>query len=235
MRKLILTISLLTGLMHITKGQIQYENDIPTSIQLKNHSTSSNAFYTTHLSPVGGRAIGGFSIGLNGNFTQRWYLINQYMLNGQIVEDFKINYGGTEHMTIKKDGEIGIGTSDIPVGYKLAVNGSAIMEEVKVQISTAWPDYVFGENYNLKQLDEVAAFIKENGHLPNVPSAAEVNEAGGLELGEMNARLLEKIEELTLYAISMQNDLENERSNNADQSALIKTLLERVEKLESQQ
>ena len=100
----------------------------------------------------------------------------------------------------KPNGTVGIGTDD-PKGYRLAVNGDAIFTKVKVKQYTAWPDYVFASTYQLPSLSEVAAFIKEYKHLPNIPSAADVAKEDGIDLGEMNSKLLEKIEELTLYAI----------------------------------
>ena len=79
--------------------------------------------------------------------------------------------------------------------------------EVKVQLATCWPDYVFNKEYNLMPLNKVEAFITENQHLPNVPSAAEV-EANGVNVGEMNATLLKKVEELTLYIINLQKQID---------------------------
>jgi hypothetical protein len=78
--------------------------------------------------------------------------------------------------------------------------------EIKVQLTNCWPDYVFGKDYNLLPLNEVEQFITENQHLPNVPSAAEV-EANGINIGEMNAILLQKVEEMTLYIIQMEKRL----------------------------
>ena len=68
---------------------------------------------------------------------------------------------------------------------------------------TAWPDYVFEEEYNLITLKEIEAYIKSHGHLPEVPNATEVKASDGIELGEMNIILLKKIEELTLYQIEL--------------------------------
>lgn len=103
-------------------------------------------------------------------------------------------------------GDVAIGTSTVPSGYKLAVHGKIISEELKVQLQAQWPDYVFAENYDLPSLEEVQKHIKENGHLINIPSAKEV-EANGLEVGEMNRLLLEKIEELTLYMLVQQKKI----------------------------
>ena len=87
------------------------------------------------------------------------------------------------------------------------IDGLICAKEVRVQNgSPCWPDFVFAKDYNLLSLAEVEQFIEENQHLPNVPSAAEV-EANGFELGEMNAILLQKVEELTLYIIQMEKRL----------------------------
>ena len=129
---------------------------------------------------------------------------------------FRTN-GTTLAMTIDENRNIGIGTITIPTGYKLAVDGKIIAEEVKVEMSGSWPDYVFADDYDLMPLPQLAAYIQANGHLPEVPSATEVT-ANGLSLGASQALLLKKIEELTLYMIEMQR--ENE------------TLRERVSKME---
>ncbi len=95
-------------------------------------------------------------------------------------------------------GNVGIGTQSIG-DWQLAVGGKIRAEEIKVE--TGWADYVFEEDYPLPTLQEVEKHIAEKGHLINIPSADEV-EANGIELGEMNKLLLEKIEELTLYIIA---------------------------------
>jgi len=92
--------------------------------------------------------------------------------------------------------KIGIGTTQ--PDSKLTVNGNIHAEEVKVDLSIPGPDYVFKEGYDLKSLEEVQNYIKVHGHLPNIPSAQEMEE-NGIQLGEMNMKLLEKIEELTMY------------------------------------
>jgi hypothetical protein len=97
-------------------------------------------------------------------------------------------------------GNVGIGTTN-PT-EKLVVDGKIIAEEVKVQNVPA-SDYVFEPDYNLLSLHEVESFIKENKHLPDIPSAAEFKESG-VGLGEMDNMLLRKVEELTLYMIELQ-------------------------------
>ncbi|WP_298737880.1 hypothetical protein [uncultured Chitinophaga sp.] len=112
---------------------------------------------------------------------------------------------GIPRITIAGDGNVGIGTTAI-TGYKLAVNGEAIFTRVKVKPFSGWPDYVFSKDYKLLPLQEVEKYVKDNNHLPDVPSAAEV-EKEGLDLGEMNKRLLQKVEELTLYIIEQQKSI----------------------------
>ncbi len=99
---------------------------------------------------------------------------------------------------------VGTGTTAIPTGFLMAVKGKMITEGVQVGMAVNWPDYVFKPAYQLKTLSEVETFIHTRGHLPNIPSAQEVAQQGGIRLGEMNAKLLEKIEELTLYLIEEQ-------------------------------
>ena len=117
-------------------------------------------------------------------------------------------------------GNVRIGTAT-PT-EKLSVNGKIRAKELKVETAN-WPDYVFGSSYSLPDLKETEQFIKENKHLPEIPSAAEVKE-NGIELGEMNAKLLKKIEELTLYIIEIQK-ADEQRDN------VINTLQQEINKL----
>ncbi len=71
-----------------------------------------------------------------------------------------------------------------------------------------WPDYVFGSEYKLKPLADVKTFIAENKHLPNIPSASEI-EKNGIQLGDMSKRLMEKVEELTLYILQLQDQVDD--------------------------
>lgn len=77
---------------------------------------------------------------------------------------------------------------------------------MKVQLAAAWPDYVFGKKYQLRSLPELETYITENQHLPNIPSASEIKD-GGLSIGDMQKRLMEKVEELTLYIIKQDKQI----------------------------
>ncbi len=101
---------------------------------------------------------------------------------------------------------LGIGTTNTQ-GYKLAVNGDAIFTKIKVKTYGTWPDYVFHRSYNLRPLKDLETYIKQNNHLPDVPSANEV-EKNGLDLGDNQAALLKKIEELTLYIIEQDKKID---------------------------
>jgi hypothetical protein len=103
-------------------------------------------------------------------------------------------------------GAVCIGTTN-PGSFHLAVNGKIGAREVNVTSQNPFPDYVFENTYNLRPLSQVESFIKENKHLPEIPSAKEV-EASGINLGEMEALLLKKIEELTLYTIEINKKME---------------------------
>lgn len=133
---------------------------------------------------------------------------------------------GSERFRITENGNVGIGTSD-PKGYKLAVNGNIRAKEIKVE-AYPWPDYVFTKEYQLPTLQETEKYIKDKGHLLGIPSAAEV-EAKGINLGEMNAKLLQKIEELTLHLIEQNKAIESLTSENKKQQNDIQFLKSRVE------
>ena len=115
--------------------------------------------------------------------------------------------GGNFFLFLKDNGNIGIGTNNPQA--KLAVNGEILAKSVRVNTSsTYWPDYVFGDDYNLMSLKELEQYVNTHKHLPNVPSANEVEEKGDVDLGAMNVLLLEKIEELTRYVIDLQNQID---------------------------
>ncbi|MBL6448707.1 hypothetical protein JMN32_20510 [Fulvivirga sp. 29W222] len=120
----------------------------------------------------------------------------------------------SNHMHITRDGYVGIGTST-PGTYKLAVEGKIGAREIQVKTGT-WADYVFEEDYKLADLSEVEKYIKENKHLPGIPTTAEV-EKDGVNLGEMNVKLLEKVEELTLYVIELKKEIEELKELNKDE------------------
>lgn len=123
-----------------------------------------------------------------------------------------------------QNGNVGIGTA-VP-DEKLTVKGKIHTQEVRVDMSGPLvPDYVFANDYKLKSLQEVEAYIKQNKHLPEIPSAKEI-EKDGLMLAEMNMSLLKKIEEMTLYMIEMKKENESLKCN----YQLLEKRIQKIEK-----
>lgn len=131
-------------------------------------------------------------------------------------------------MSFSTGGNIGIGTTS-PTD-KLSVNGTIRSKKVKVD-ANGWPDYVFAPNYELRSLSEVEKYIKVNQHLPEVPAAKEI-ETNGLDLGAMDATLLKKVEELTLYLIQESKEKDDLKKENKELKETLKDILKRLEKLE---
>ncbi len=150
------------------------------------------------------RASGSF----NGGAYIRWNGETNRLLIGT-----KLSGVNTNVLVINRSGNnVGIGTQN-PGNYRLAVNGSIRAKEIVVE--SGWSDFVFEPGYDLPSLAEVESHIQEKGHLPDIPSAQEVAEHG-VKVGEMESRLLQKVEELTLYLIDMNKrvqslEVENDR------------------------
>lgn len=115
--------------------------------------------------------------------------------------------------------QVGINTNEIPTGYTMAIDGKVMAEEVRVQLSENWPDYVFDPGYELRSIKELKKYVEENKHLPEIPSAKELEEEGGVALGEMNRLLLKKIEEMSLYIIELKEEVDtlNEKVEDLEQ------------------
>ncbi len=106
------------------------------------------------------------------------------------------------------DGNVRIGNDNSTVNdTKLAVEGIIFAREMKVTQGVIWPDYVFKKSYKLPSLKETERYIKQNGHLPEIPAASEI-EKNGLSIAEMLTLQMKKIEELTLYVIEQQKKIE---------------------------
>ncbi|HVW15016.1 MAG TPA: hypothetical protein VHB54_14370 [Mucilaginibacter sp.] len=137
-----------------------------------------------------------------------------------------VHLTGNENISGTKTfaGAIAIGTTTVPTGYQFAINGNTIATSVTVQAETNWPDFVFGEQYRLMPLTELNTFIHNNHRLPGIPSAETVKK-NGQDLGAMNEALLQKVEELTLYLVEKDKQIEDEKKR-------IDGLEKRLEKLE---
>lgn len=152
-------------------------------------------------------------------------------------ETVQLIWGDFAQNLLKLNGKVGIGYGfgNFPTtagsvnvsNYNLFVKGGILTEEVRVNLQSAWADYVFDKNYNLKTLEEVETFINQNKHLPNMPSAKQVKEEG-IELGEMIKMQQEKIEELTLYLLQLNKENQKEKEEN---KILLKKLSDLEEKV----
>lgn len=155
--------------------------------------------------------------GINGNITMEGNFAQIFWLTAA-NNVFKIGgIGATEPglgaINIDNFGHVGINTLNTS-GFNLNVAGTAVFDGITVKNfssthpnATPWADFVFDKTYRLPSLDSIAAYIKENNHLPGIPTAAEV-EKNGLDVAATEAKLLEKIEQLTLYTIELQKQVD---------------------------
>jgi hypothetical protein len=144
----------------------------------------------------------------------------RYVGDGSVSNTLSFGlYAVDDIMNINGNGNVGIGTLN-PTN-KLDVNGTIRAKEVKVE--TNWADHVFQEDYNLPTLDTVESYIKENKHLPDIPSAKEVEEEG-LSMSQMMAKQMQKIEELTLYVIEQNKQITEQNNKLESQNNEIATL-----------
>ncbi len=137
---------------------------------------------------------------------------NGLNLTGQNGNGIFIEYGGN----------VGIGTSNLNADYILNVNGKILAEELKIEEEVG-ADFVFYDDYNLPKLEDVEKFIQKNKHLPEIPSANEMK-TNGVEIGDLQIKLLQKVEELTLYLIAQQKTINQQQEQIEKQNSEIEKL-----------
>jgi predicted DNA-binding protein YlxM (UPF0122 family) len=194
-------------------------------------STSSNVgigtntpFSKLHLQASGAAAYLTLSNTVSGKY---WY--QGFLDDGK----FALLYSADlvqfpSRLLIDTNGNVGIGTT--APQYKLAVNGTIGAQDVIVT-STGWSDFVFRPGYHLRPLSEVSQYIKTNGHLPDIPTEAEVKEKG-VSVGDMQAKLLAKVEELTLHMIQQDQENRDLRDQMNKRTRENQDLRERLDQLE---
>jgi hypothetical protein len=200
----------------------------------------SYTFFEVNVPTGSYNAIRGYDNGQNRQIVSRLHFFDDTWNTGNLLKSSGcINIDGIDGVTLgewhdpvlimdKDNRRVSIGGTTTDNTFRLSVNGTiGAKTGIKVMpanqaFPTAWPDYVFEENYELKNLKQVEAFIQTNGHLPDVPSAKEVN-SEGVELVTMDATLLKKIEELTLYMIEQNKRLKAQEEKIEALTKLIQT------------
>lgn len=133
-----------------------------------------------------------------------WYNGTDEVMGSFGTSAIRFAPGNFYSANFNSDGRVSIGPNGgtAATGYLLSVKGKVICEEAKIQLSASWPDYVFSNTYKLMPLKELEKSIQKEQHLPNIPSAVDV-EKNGILVGDMSKRIMEKVEELTLYIIDL--------------------------------
>ena len=183
------------ALLHVGDGDVYFNTSDPDNaglrIKFDKASTNNGADVDLAIRTNGGNPIVDWNI-------RNWggsYTFNHQMSNGSGGEQTRNLF------RIESNGNI------VVPGGNATIDGRVKCEEVKVEVLDI-PDYVFSSGYNLRTLQETKEFITTNKHLPEIPSAREIEQNGGVDLGDMNMKLLKKIEELTLYQIELMEQLQ---------------------------
>ncbi len=180
--------------------ELVVQGDDP-AVQIRDDTTnnSADAARLELLERAGGAFDGGAFLWWNGE-------------TNKLLVGTKENGVNTNVLVVDRaTSSVGIGTQN-PGNYRLAVNGPVRAKEVVVE--TGWSDFVFEPDYELRSLEQIEAHIREHGHLPDIPSAEEVAK-NGVKVGEMESKLLQKVEELTLHLIDLNKRIESLEEENA--------------------
>ncbi len=212
-----------TSLIQITEPTTVENTETKEGMIFKNNLSVSDIHVNGNslIENSNGRSIkiDGYN-GIETSGSAHWLHLNRYR-----NDDVAIAYNSNANIYLAKGGgKVGIGTTDTK-GFELGVNGKIAALEVKVALYDNWPDYVFEKDYKLPTLKEVEKHIQEKGHLKDIPNAGEVKK-DGIFLGEMNAKLLQKIEELTLYTIQQEKEITSLKKLSTDLIKKIDILLE---------
>jgi carbonic anhydrase/acetyltransferase-like protein (isoleucine patch superfamily) len=181
-------------------------------------STLNNTLQVTGATTIGGLV----TVNNNANVTGATTISGLLTVNNNAGITNNANIGGNANISVNANvggaldvngtshlnGKVAIGTTYTPGTHALYVGGSIIATEVKVALQASWPDYVFDEKTAAPDPMAWDQYIKANKHLPGIPSAQEVTQNGGFELGENQRLLLEKVEQLTLMLIEQQKQIE---------------------------
>jgi hypothetical protein len=188
-----------TDILAITPTGVGVSTITPSGkLHIEHDGTDLNPHIRIHATGLYSR------INWSTNTNANTWVAQSYLESATAADNYwRLEYGGSSRLHVAGNGNIGIGTST--PDNKLDVLGVIRANEVIVE--TGWADYVFQDDYKLKPLSEVEAFIKENKHLPSVPSAAKIQDKGA-HVAELMTKMMEKIEELTLYSIEQKKEID---------------------------
>ena len=207
-------------------GRLHIQTDSRNPVIIDNSGTGTVYGYTSFIG-FNSKLVNGVVTEVNASSKNAGALIDAFSYESGIgssflrfrVFDDNMNENG---LMVIKNGNVGIGTDNPKT--KLSVEGTIISSEIIVLTDISkYPDFVFSDNYKLRSLKELEKYIEENNHLPDIPKTNEVID--GIVLGEMNIKLLQKVEELTLYTIEQQKQIDK-------QMKLIEKLEKMIAKLE---
>lgn len=212
--------------------RLHINGDGNVGIGTTNPTEKLNIFHNGGSTPFGAMGIDVTSFSTTSNAADSYYFRVRDIGAGNYIPFIIKGTGnvgiGTTTPSVKLEvagdtkigGNVNIGATIMPSNYKLAVAGDVIAERVVVKLQASWPDYVFSPNYQRASLTDVEKYILQNNHLPNVPSAKEVADKG-IDVGAMNTKLMEKVEELTLYLIEQNKRMEAlEKKNDSLEKAI---------------
>ncbi|NOX45711.1 MAG: hypothetical protein GXO89_01885 [Chlorobi bacterium] len=152
-----------------------------------------------------------------GNIYKAWFQAydDDFYIVNRMPGRLRLRTNNVDRLVIESDGSVVIGGAAGADGYRLSVNGKMACEEILIDAMAFWPDYVFEQDYPLLSIDDFEKSITENKHLPGIPSAQEITENGGHQIGEMQRQLLEKVEELSLYVIELNKRMKKLETKNS--------------------
>ena len=180
-----------------------------TSVTLRQYEKASINIFANNGSGLTIDSVGRIGIGGAPNVAYRFNVNGKTRLgNDTRIEGSVVSTGS---LSMDGNGTFGggltvAGNTSLGNGFSCSYDGHVRAKEVRVTL-TGWSDFVFDDDYRLPTLGELEEYVRQNRHLPNIPSESEAI-SDGVDLGEMNARLLQKIEELTLYVIDLQKQID---------------------------
>lgn len=139
---------------------------------------------------------------------------DDFYITNRMAGRLRLRTANVDRLVIDASGNVVIGATSGASGYRLSVNGKMACEEILIDDQGYWPDYVFSDKYSLLPIEQLHDSIAQNHHLPGIPSAEKIKAQGGHHVGDTQKQMLEKIEELSLYIIQLNERIKELESVN---------------------